>query len=160
MLVYTGVSRSASEIASEQVRTVADRTSELRCIHQLVDEATAALISGQDISEFGRLLHEGWQLKRSLTSRITTDVVDGLYADARDAGAIGGKLLGAGGGGFFLLFVRPDDQARVRQKLERFVHVPISFTTDGSQIIYYQEPPEIDEQYLIDAAQPVHGLPR
>ena len=159
MLMYTGVSRSASEIASEQVRTVADRTSQLRSIHQLVDDATNVLTSGQDIVEFGRLLHEGWQLKRSLTSRITTDIIDGLYADARDAGAIGGKLLGAGGGGFFLLFVRPDDQANVRKKLARFVHVPMSFTSEGSQIIYYQEPPEIDERYLIDAAQPAHGVP-
>ena len=136
-LVYTGQSRNASDIASEQVRTVGDRGRELRTMYQMVDEGLAILTRGDDITRFGQLLHESWMLKRSLTSKVSTAGIDDLYEEARRGGAIGGKLLGAGGGGFFLFFVRPEDRAALRQRLDGLVHVPFAFSSTGSEIIYY-----------------------
>src|SRR5581483_8855635 len=90
-----------------------------------------------DLADFGRLLHENWGLKRKLSSRISTTEIDSIYDIGRQAGALGGKLLGAGGGGFLLLFARPEDHARIRTKLEKFLHVPFRFESLGSQIIHY-----------------------
>jgi D-glycero-alpha-D-manno-heptose-7-phosphate kinase len=139
MLVYTGVARTASEVAVEQVRVTPSRSVELRTIQQMVQEAVSILGGRTDIAEFGQLLHEAWRIKRGLTERISSSDIDGLYEAARSAGAIGGKLLGAGGGGFFLLFVRPGDQARVKDRLGHLLHVPFGFTSFGSQIIYYDD---------------------
>lgn len=138
MLVFTGFSRTASEIAAEQIRNTPRRQPELNAMRALVDEALRLLGSRGDIREFGKLLHEGWQLKRSLTASISNRHVDAIYAQARAAGAIGGKLLGAGGGGFMLLFVEPEKQAGLRKKLKRLLHVPFAFESLGSQIIFYE----------------------
>lgn len=89
-----------------------------------------------DITDFGRLLHEGWQLKRSISSSIAPDFVDDIYARARKAGAIGGKLLGAGGGGFMLFFVKPEDKPKIYEALKDLLLVPFDFETTGSQIIF------------------------
>src|SRR6185503_5607669 len=111
ILVFTGVSRIAAEIAQAQLDNLRHREAELRTVHQMVDEAISILASpARDIAEFGRLLHEGWQIKRTLSDRVSTPLVDEIYEAARAAGAVGGKLLGAGGGGFMLLFVRPADR--------------------------------------------------
>jgi D-glycero-alpha-D-manno-heptose-7-phosphate kinase len=148
MLVYTGVARTASEVAAEQVRVTPNRSVELRAIQQMVQEAVSILGGRADIAEFGHLLHEAWRIKRGLTDRITSTDIDCLYESARSAGALGGKLLGAGGGGFFLLFVRPEDQPRVRERLGHLLHVPFGFTSFGSQIIYYDD---------VDAFAPARG---
>ena len=104
----------------------------------MVDEAIGILNgSGSDITDFGRLMHETWMIKRSLTSKITTSEIDKIYEKAIKAGALGGKLLGAGGGGFILFFVAPEDQAKVKEKLKDLLYVPFSFESLGSQIIYY-----------------------
>ena len=90
------------------------------------------------IETFGELLHEAWQNKRSLSEMVTTPAIDEIYQAARDAGAIGGKLLGAGGGGFMLLFARPDDHARIRERLTDLIHVPVKFEDAGSRVVLYQ----------------------
>jgi D-glycero-alpha-D-manno-heptose-7-phosphate kinase len=104
---------------------------------ELVDESIDVLASGMNILAFGDLLHEAWQAKRSLSSLVSNDEVDELYEKARAAGAIGGKLTGAGGGGFLLLFAPPDRHAAILDALAR-IHVPFEFETGGSQIIFYE----------------------
>ena len=137
MLYFTGFTRSASEIAQHQIKNIPNKTKELTAMQQLTKEAMRVL-SDCDVTEFGKLLHESWLLKRSLSDKITTPVVDEIYNTAMGAGAIGGKLLGAGGGGFVLLFVEPDKQAAVRAKLVKFLEIPFRFEEQGSQIIFYQ----------------------
>lgn len=137
VLIYTGVSRTASEIAQEQIRITGQRTQELKAMRQMVDEAIRILQDNADLEEFGQLLHESWLLKRSLTCKISTPLVDQIYDSARRAGAIGGKLLGAGGGGFLLLFVRPEEQERVGEAVNGLLRVPFHFENSGSRIIFY-----------------------
>jgi D-glycero-alpha-D-manno-heptose-7-phosphate kinase len=139
MLVFTGLSRLAPAIAQTVIDNLSRRTSELQAMQQLVDRAVDVLASPTtDIAGFGRLLHESWMLKRRLSERVSNADVDTLYEAATRAGAIGGKLLGAGGGGFVLLFVRPEDQARVRDVLRPLIVVPFKFDTSGCRIALYQ----------------------
>jgi len=145
MLFFTGLSRTASEIAAEQIKETPNREHTLKEMHQMVHEALAILNGDSDLTDFARLLHEGWQLKRSLTDRISTPHIDDIYSTALKAGATGGKLLGAGGGGFMLLFARPELQARVRENLSGLLQVPFRFESSGSQIIFY-EPDPIDRR--------------
>jgi D-glycero-alpha-D-manno-heptose-7-phosphate kinase len=139
MLCFTGISRIAAEVAKSKIDNLSRREAELKRMHEMVDEATQILQSTtRPIEEFGDLLHEAWQCKRQLSDKVTTPEVDQIYQAARDAGAIGGKLLGAGGGGFMLLFVRPEHQARVRKSLNTLVHVPFEFEESGSRVMLYQ----------------------
>jgi len=138
MLFFTGFSRIASEIAGEQIKKTPDKTAELNRMLEMVDEAIDILNSNDsDITDFGRLLHESWMIKRSLTDKISTSQVDQIYETVMQAGALGGKLLGAGGGGFILFFVEPEFQPMVKEKLTNLLYVPFKFDTLGSQIIYY-----------------------
>ncbi len=138
MLFFTGFQRTASEVACEQIQNTGDKTTELRTMKQMVDEAVDILNShDRSIEDFGKLMNESWKLKRSLSSRVTTNEIDRMYETALEAGAIGGKLCGAGGGGFMLLFVPPRKQRQVRQALKQFLYVPFRFETLGSQIILY-----------------------
>ena len=138
MLVFTGFSRYATDIAAKQVAATPSRTSELRCMQQMVDEGLSILTGGADLADFGRLLHDSWQLKRSLTDAISTPIVDDMYAAARRAGALGGKLLGAGGGGFALFFVPPEQRCSVANALHGLTQVPFGPDSSGSQLIVYQ----------------------
>ena len=138
MLFFTGFSRNASEIAAEQIKKTSEKKKELHEMRALVEEAQNILMyDDRSLEEFGGLLHEGWKLKRNLTSKITTPFIDEIYAAARAAGATGGKLLGAGGGGFILFFVKPELQPNVKEQLKRLLYVPFHFETLGSQVIYY-----------------------
>ncbi|MFC1678590.1 kinase [Elusimicrobiota bacterium] len=139
MLFFTGFSRYASAIAEKQVLETPKLTSELARMHEMVDEGLGILAGSGDLGEFGKLLDESWRLKRSLTNRISTPQIDDVYEAALNSGAIGGKLLGAGGGGFILLFVRPELQDKVREKLHNLLHVPFKFENGGSQIIFYDQ---------------------
>lgn len=136
MLCYTGIKRTASNIAATFVKGIDDRRRQLRVMKDLVDESISIVSGDRDILEFGDLLHEAWLAKRSLSADISNSDVDALYDAARSAGAIGGKLIGAGGGGFFLLFVPPWKQAAVREKLNTLIQVPFKFDFTGSQIIF------------------------
>lgn len=138
LLYFTGFSRIASEIAQEQIRLTGQLGGELSSMYQMVDEAQAALCGGRDIAELGRLLHESWMVKRGLTSKIAPAAIDDIYQTARGAGALGGKLMGAGGGGFMVFFARPGDHARVREALRGLLEVPFRFERSGSEVIVYQ----------------------
>lgn len=140
MLLYTGIQRSAHEVLAEQLqRTEAGQNqAELARLRELVGSGLEVLASGRDLAEFGALLHEAWQLKRQLSAQITTAGIDDAYARARQAGAIGGKLLGAGGGGFLLLYVEPPDRARVRRALPALREADFAFEDTGSRVIFYR----------------------
>jgi D-glycero-alpha-D-manno-heptose-7-phosphate kinase len=137
MLIFTGFSRFASEIAAEQIRNTSNKEKELNAMRDMVDKAIDILNSDRDIVEFGQLLDESWQIKKHLSSKVTNPEVDSLYESALKHGAIGGKLLGAGGGGFMLLFVRPENRKKVASGLRAFLEVKFEFENEGSQIIYY-----------------------
>ena len=138
MLFFTGFARTASEIAKEQIKETVNKAKELTAMHDMVYAAMDILNNNQDdFSAFGKLLDESWKIKRSLTSKISTPVIDQIYESALRAGATGGKILGAGGGGFILFFVKPELQPKVRMALKNLLYVPFRFDTLGSQIIYY-----------------------
>ena len=138
MLFFTGFARIASEIAGEQIKKTPARKNELMRMYEMVDDAIEILNgSDSDITDFGRLMHETWMIKRGLTNKITTPEIDKIYGAALEAGALGGKLLGAGGGGFILFFVPPEDQPKVKERLKDLLYVPFKFESLGSQIIYY-----------------------
>ena len=138
MLLFTGLSRTAAEIAKTQIENLRHRAGELRALTDMVGEAIEILRSQSDLADFGRLLDKGWTLKRRLSDRVSNSDIDGLYDTALAAGAIGGKLLGAGGGGFLLLFVRPEHRAKIRAALPKLIDVPFRFDTSGSRIVLYQ----------------------
>ncbi|MCD6578904.1 kinase [bacterium] len=141
MLFFTGFARTASEIAGEQIKKTPEKKNELNKMLEMVGEAINILNgNGSDITDFGRLMHETWMIKRSLTNKITTPHIDKIYETALEAGALGGKLLGAGGGGFILFFVEPEFQPKVKEKLKKLLYVPFKFENLGSQIIYYAPP--------------------
>ncbi len=145
MLVYTGIARTAADVARSYVVGIEHRRRQLRIMKQMVDEAIEILTGGVNLIAFGELLHESWLAKRSLSSIVSNDEVDGLYDKALVAGAIGGKLTGAGGGGFLLLFVPPDRRLAVLNALDGPVHVPFEFDGGGSQIIFYEPGVTYDE---------------
>jgi D-glycero-alpha-D-manno-heptose-7-phosphate kinase len=142
MLFFTGVSRTASEIAKSYIQDLESKERAMRTLGDMVQDGISILSQGEDLEQFGRLLHEGWLLKRSLSAKISNDCIEQLYEEARSAGAVGGKLLGAGGGGFMLLIVRPQDQQRVRDRLRDLIYVPFRFESSGSRIIFFD--PEED----------------
>jgi len=146
MLFYSGIMRTASNIAESYVNNIEGRKRQLRIMKDLVEESISILNNGQDISGFGELLDEAWQAKRSLSNKVTNSHVDEIYEQAISAGAIGGKLTGAGGGGFMLLFVCPSDHDRVRERLNKLLCVPFRFEFSGSQIIFF----ESEKDYLAE----------
>ncbi len=137
LLFFTGVARTSSDVAAEQFRVVSSKQDELKAMRQMVDEAVQIVTNSSDLKDFGRLLHETWQLKRSLSSKISPQFVDDIYQRARNAGAIGGKLLGAGGGGFMLFFAEPDQHERIKAALAELLCVPFAFETSGTSVVYY-----------------------
>ncbi len=136
MLFYTGIVRTASDVARSYVDDIVAKKRQLRVMGDLVGEAVEILTSGGDLRPFGELLHEAWQLKRSLGNLVSNTEVDGLYERAMAAGALGGKINGAGGGGFMLLFALPDRHEAIIEELADLIHVPFNFEFSGSQIIF------------------------
>lgn len=145
-LFFTGFSRYASDVAQEQVEKTPHKEKELGMMLQLVDEAEAILTSpSRSLDEFGRMLHESWQLKRTLTRKITNASIDEIYEAGMSAGALGGKLLGAGGGGFILFYVPPERREALRVRLNKLLCVPFSFSSKGSQVVVYEPEAVYDE---------------
>ncbi len=136
LLYFTGFSRMASKIEKKKLENFSKKTQELQTMHQMVDPALEYIQRGE-WELFGRLLHEAWKLKRSLANEVSTLFIDHIYEEALRAGALGGKILGAGGGGFILFFVRPEDQPRVRSRLVGLLEVPFEFENLGSHVIFY-----------------------
>ncbi len=137
MLFYTGIIRTASDIAESYVNGIEDKKRQLRILNDLLEESISVLSKSKDITGFGELMHEAWQVKRSLSKKVSNSNVDEIYNIARSSGAIGGKLTGAGGGGFMLLFVPPEKQIKVREKLNNLINVPFKFESSGSQIVFF-----------------------
>lgn len=139
MFFYTGQSRIAEEIAAEQVSRMETLEERMSRMKGMVERAIDILnTETEDITRFGELLHEAWEIKSKLTNRVSSKWVDKLYTDALGAGAIGGKLCGAGGGGFLLLFVPPENQEAVKRSLDSALYVPFRFENLGSQVIFYE----------------------
>jgi len=137
LLFFTGISRFSSDIQVDTQKSLKDKTTRLLEMLSLVDEAERILTSDCDLEEFGRLLHYTWTLKRGISSGISTTSIDVIYGTARSAGAVGGKLLGAGGGGFFLFYVEKEKRKAVIEALSDLLYVPFSFEDKGTRIIHY-----------------------
>lgn len=140
VLVFTGMTRIASAVARSQEERSSENRVVLDEMRRLADEAWSVLAApGSDVDLLGEMLHEGWQMKRSLSPLITNDYVEALYAAAREAGATGGKLLGAGGGGFLCLWVTPDRReavrAALRERVPRYVEVPAREAPRGCTVV-------------------------
>ena len=156
-LYFTGFSRTASEIAKEQLRVTPHRKKELDTMLQMVDEAEGIIGNPRrSMNEFGRLLHEGWQIKKTLTQRISNSSIDEIYEAGLEAGALGGKLLGAGGGGFMLFFVPPERREALRTRLKKLLCVPFTFSNRGSDVVVY-EPEEAYAQSLAKERREVYA---
>lgn len=136
MMFFTGFSRFSSTIQTEHEKAIQTKGQQLLELLTLADEAEKSLTTG-DLDEFGRLLDYTWRLKRGLNTAVSTNVIDQFYETARQAGALGGKLLGAGGGGFLLMYVRQEQQEAVRQALHGLKEIPFRFETGGARILYY-----------------------
>jgi len=139
VLLFTGLSRFASEIAAEQIANIPKKGAELHHLRALVDEAEGILTDGrEDFSEFGRLLNTTWELKRTLSQRVSSSEIDWIYERAMANGATGGKLLGAGGGGFMLFYVEPEERDRLLTAMAGYLHIPFRFDFSGSEIVVYK----------------------
>jgi D-glycero-alpha-D-manno-heptose-7-phosphate kinase len=138
LLVFTGHSRNASEVAAEQLRALPDKLQAMEDLKALVDRALALLSAGEpDLDAFGPLLNRTWEIKRGLSTRITSPETDAIHRTAMRNGALGGKLLGAGGGGCMLFYVRKEDRERLVRALHGYLVIPFRFDFDGSRIIVY-----------------------
>ena len=139
MLFFSGLSRTASEIVQEQKDNTSLNIDNLNTMKSLVNEAYAILTDDKrNLHEFGELLNTTWELKKSLSSKITNDEIDTMYETALQAGAVGGKLLGAGGGGFMAFYVEKEKQNSVKSALSKYLHIPFKFDFDGSKIVVYE----------------------
>jgi D-glycero-alpha-D-manno-heptose-7-phosphate kinase len=158
-LYFTGFSRIASEVAKEQVRITPYKKRELETMLQMVKEGEAILTDpNRPINDFGRLLHETWRVKRTLTEKISSPKIDEIYEAGLAAGALGGKLLGAGGGGFMLFFIPPECRAALRARLKRLLCIPFAFSKKGSDVVVY-EPEEVYDRSLTAERSMVYAEP-
>tara|TARA_B100000315_G_C14593097_1_gene597037 strand:- start:2289 stop:3284 length:996 start_codon:yes stop_codon:yes gene_type:complete len=138
MLFFTGFARNASEVAKKQIEVTSQKEKELNAMMHICNEALERLTNNNgSLDEFGELLNEQWKIKRSLTDNISNKDIDSIYASGIEAGALGGKLLGAGGGGFMLFYVPKDKQNAVKEILKTKLFVPFRFEFTGSKIVYY-----------------------
>ena len=139
MLCFTGISRFASEVAQRKIANLPRRQHDIEAMMAMTDEAAAIFADPRrDLDDIGRLLHESWQIKRALADGISSDAIDDIYDAARQAGARGGKLLGAGGGGFLLLYVDPEKRAAVADRLRGLIHVGFDIEHVGSRVVVYE----------------------
>lgn len=138
LMFFTGFTRFSSDIQRENVKHQREKIVQLREILNLVDEAENVLVnSNKNLDEFGRLLDYSWKLKREIGSNVSTDSIDMLYEEAIKAGALGGKLLGAGGGGFLVFYVREEHRDPVMEAMKNLLYIPFEFETSGTSVIHY-----------------------
>jgi D-glycero-alpha-D-manno-heptose-7-phosphate kinase len=137
MLFFTGFSRNSAKIADDQVKLIPSKKNYLKEMLTLVGDGEKILVGKSDLCDFGRLLDHAWRLKRELSSLVSTDHIDDLYCRALKAGAVGGKLMGAGGGGFLMIFAEPDKQESVKNALSDLLYVPFAFEDNGAEVMYY-----------------------
>jgi D-glycero-alpha-D-manno-heptose-7-phosphate kinase len=158
MLFYTGIKRTSSNIAESYVNDMEARRRQLRIMKDLIEESISILNNGDDLRGFGELLHEAWQAKRSLSASVSNTFVDEIYESAISAGAIGGKLTGAGGGGFMLLFAPPSRHKEIREKLNTLIHVPFKIEFSGSQIIFFDSEEDYSREEEDRAARSIQSF--
>ena len=139
MLFYTNLQRDSSVILKEQENKTEEKRNNLRAMMLLVDPLRDILSSRGNINEFGMLLNKNWHLKREITDGISTHEIDQYYEKALAAGAIGGKLLGAGGGGFLLFYTEDKYKKSISKALKDLYYLPVGFDTGGTRITYYDE---------------------
>ena len=144
LLFYTAQKRNASEILKAQEQVTSKKLSVLRQMKNLVEPLRGVISSGENLHQIGEILHENWELKRSLTDLTSSKEIDKYYLKALRAGAIGGKLLGAGGGGFLVFYVEPDKHRSVINALSSLYHLKFRFDTSGTRIAYYDQSPFYD----------------
>lgn len=138
LLFFTGFSRFSSEIQKSTEAAIKDKTAQLKEMLALVNEAQEVLVNDKsDLDDFGRLLDTTWRLKRQTGAKISTGSIDELYEKGIKAGALGGKLLGAGGGGFLVFYVQPEKRQAVLAAMRDLLHVPFAFENGGTQVLYY-----------------------
>ena len=139
MMFFTGFTRFSSDIQKNNaITSTTEKINRLHEMYRLVDEAEAVLQNDRsDLDEFGRLLDYTWQLKRKTGDNISTDSIDALYSAGKKAGALGGKLLGAGGGGFLLFYVPAEKQEAVKEAMKDLLYIPFEFENSGTKVIYY-----------------------
>lgn len=138
MMFFTGFTRFSSDVQKANAVGKEDKTAQLKEMLSLVDDAEHVLTDKEsDLDDFGRLLDHTWRLKRQTGAAVSTDSIDGLYAKGLEAGALGGKLLGAGGGGFLVFYVQPEYQASVRNAMQDLLYIPFEFETGGTRVIHY-----------------------
>ncbi len=145
LLFFTGFSRFSSDIQVSAEANLKDKKAQLLEMYSLVDDAEKILTSDCDLNEFGKLLDYTWKLKRGISQKVSTENIDGQYQKAIEAGALGGKLLGAGGGGFLLFYVEDDKREAVKKAMSDLLYVPFEFENNGTRIIYYS-PEDFDIQ--------------
>ena len=138
LMFFTGFTRFSSDMQKANAAGYAEKTAQLRQMLALVDDAERVLEDKTgDLDDFGRLLDRTWRLKRQTGGAITTDNIDALYEKGMRAGALGGKLLGAGGGGFMVFYVQPEKRQNVMEEMKDLLYVPFRFEDGGAQVIYY-----------------------
>lgn len=137
MLFFTGMTRFSSVVSEDHRNNITSNHKKLCAMRNLVDDAIEVLNSNAPLGEFGKLLDKNWEIKRSLSDSVSNSVIDEYYLKAKKAGALGGKILGAGGGGFLLIFAEPKKQPRIMKALSNLLYVPFAFENLGSQIIMY-----------------------
>ena len=139
LMFFTGFTRFSSEIQkTNSITSTAEKINRLHEMYKLVDQAETVLQdSHSDLDDFGRLLDYTWQLKKNTGEKISTNSIDKLYADGIKAGALGGKLLGAGGGGFLVFYVQPEKQEAVKEAMKDLLYIPFEFENSGTKVIYY-----------------------
>lgn len=139
LLYFTGFSRTADKFAQKHIKQISKKTNDLKTMIELVDESLLILKSKSNIDDFGKLLNEQWKLKKSISPQATNYHIDKLYSLGMRNGALGAKLLGAGGGGFMLFYVAKKSQKKFKEKLKKYLHVPFCFDSLGSQIVYHSK---------------------
>lgn len=138
MMFFTGFTRFSSDVQKANKVSDIEKHTQLRQMYELVDEAEQVLVDKtRNLDDFGRLLDTTWKLKRQTGAAISTDSIDGLYAKGIEAGALGGKLLGAGGGGFLVFYVQPEKQDAVRWMMKDLMYIPFQFEDGGTKVIHY-----------------------
>lgn len=139
MMFFTGFTRFSADIQlANQSETIAEKKKYLNEMYQLVNEAEQILTDTYaDLNEFGRMLDHSWKLKRNTGNKVSTNAIDELYNKGIRAGALGGKLLGAGGGGFLIFYVRPEYQQVVKEAMRDLLYIPFAFETGGTKVLYY-----------------------
>ncbi len=135
-LIFSGINREAHKVASTFINKLSDKKEIIQNNQILLDELKKVLISGKKIDEVGRIIHESWTLKKKLSKAISNNLIDEIYLEAIKSGSTGGKILGAGAGGFLLFYVPKDSHEKFLQSMKKFIIVPFNFESRGSRVIY------------------------